>query len=171
MPVLEDGTVSAASQYVVNELTESMKMTHPMIGIVLSVQPSDSPDNLTSCITEDDRGWRHECSVLIVDNNSAPNLLLENVVIPPSSHSGLDNFDEDLPRGIDKDLITGEIIPANFSNIDFTDIDAEWCVVDFIGGTIDKPYIQNWWYHPRNNYDPATCGKAGSGPKTLEQVI
>jgi len=158
MPVLPDGSVTASAQYGDSIIDEDMLVTGSMIGLILSVNPSDNEDNLSSGVTSDDRGWRNECRVLIVDANSEPNLILENVVIPPSSHSGLDNFDEDLPRGLNKDLIGGMEVPEHFAGIDVSELDAEWCVVNFVGGSIDRPYIENWWNHPRNNYDQATSG-------------
>lgn len=169
MPLVSDGTVLSSANCTHPAVDEDMRMSHPMIGLILNVYPSDNENNLTATSKADDRGWRHECQVLVVDNNSDPYLLLDNVIIPPGSHSGIDNFDEDLPRGLGKNLVTGEAIPDEFEKIDVNSLDAEWCVVGFIGGSLDKPFIQNWWYHPRNNYDPATANEA-TGSTTLDQV-
>jgi hypothetical protein len=157
---LPDGTVLSSSQFDHPEIGEDQRVSTPMLGIVLAVNPSDDPNNLTATATDDDRGWRHECSVLIVDNNGEPNLILENVSLPPGSHSGVDNFDEDLPRGLGQSLLTGKKVPEDFKGIDFNELNAEWCVLNYIGGAIDKPFVQNWYNHPRNTFDPATSGNA-----------
>jgi len=39
------------------------------------------------------------------------------------------------------------------------------CVVSFIGGRINQPFMLAWWPHPANSADPATAGVAG----TLQQ--
>lgn len=166
---LPDGTVEASSQYNFDEFEEDQRVYGPMIGLILKVSPSDDEDNLTSAdiFKSDSRGWRHECNVLIVDSNAEPNLILENVVIPPPAHSGIDNFSEDLPRGLTDKTLSGSVLTENFAGIDLNDLNAEWCVVNFIGGSIDRPFIQNWWYHPRNDHDLATTG---NGQGALQQV-
>jgi hypothetical protein len=142
-----------------------------MLGIVLNVYPSDHEQNASSTVESDDRGWRHECTVLALKGTTEIYMLLENVVIPPSSHSGMDNFDEELPRGLNaRSSVDGELIRENFFNISPYDLDAEWCVINFVGGSIKKPFIQNWWYHPRNKTDLATAKRAQQGTTTLKQV-
>lgn len=170
MPIIADGTVLSSSLCLHPAIDEDRRMSNPMIGIILEVYPVDTDDNLSNSFKSDCRGWRHECKVLVLENNAEPYLLLDNVVIPPSSHSGIDNFEEELPRGIGKELLTGGSVPKYFEKVDPNDLDAEWCIVNFIGGSLDKPFIQGWWHHPRNVFDPATAGKAKNGPSTLQQV-
>jgi hypothetical protein len=154
-----DGNIVSSSQIYFSSERRDRGIFSPMEGIIVEVKPSDDPDNLTSTVAVDKRGWRHECTVLIVDNNGEPNLLLDNVVIPPSTHSGTDNYEEDLPRGvvghIDKEQISEE-----WKQLDISRLDGEHCLVGFVGGSLDKPFIQNWWPHPANKFDPATSGQA-----------
>ena len=154
-----NGDVVSSSQLRFLTDTAYRRVFSPMEAIILSVQPSDSPDNLSSGVVSDSRGFRHECSVLVVDNNGEPSLILENVVIPPQSHSGINDFEEDLPRGVVEHVDKMEL-SENWKNLDWSRLDGEHCIVAFIGGSIDKPYIQNWWPHPANKHDPATTGAA-----------
>lgn len=130
----------------------------PMVGIILSVQPSDAKGNWTAENHPQLRGSRHECSVIAARNYGMPDSILHNVVIPPQRHSGMDNYEEDLPRGCSK-YLDGSAYKADFSDVDMTKLDGEWCVVSFIGGDQQYPYISNWWPHPHNNIDPATSGE------------
>jgi hypothetical protein len=36
-------------------------------------------------------------------------------------------------------------------------LDGDWCIVGFLGGNVDVPFIVRWWPHPRG-YDAATSG-------------
>lgn len=155
-----NGNVTSSSQLRFQSDNKFKTVYTPMEGIILEVKPSDDPDNLSSTIEwSDNRGHRHECTVLITDANSEPMLLLENVVIPPSKHSGMDDFEEDLPRGVSGHL-DKEKLSKNWAHIDLSRLDGEHCVVSFLGGSIDKPYISNWWHHPANKFDPSTTGQA-----------
>ncbi len=129
-----------------------------MVGIILSVQPSDAKGNWTAENHPQLRGCRHECTVLLASDLGMPDKLMHHVVIPPQRHSGLDNFEEDLPRGC-KYYVDGSAYKADFSDVDLTKLDGEWCVVNFLGGNKEYPYIANWWPHPHNNIDPATSGE------------
>lgn len=166
--LLPDGSIYSSSQLIHSEDLSDQELYSPMVGVILSVNPSDDVDNLAASVKEDQNSWRHECQVLIMDSNYEPNLILENVVIPPSFNSGVDNFSEDLPRGVIRSL-DGTKLSEHFKDHDTTRLDAEWCVVQFIGGSIDRPYIANWWHHPLNFHDPATSGQAVKG-QSLKQV-
>lgn len=154
-----NGNVITSSQLRFEDDDRYRHTTVTMEGIVVAVKPSDDSDNLSSNNTSDKRGFRHECTVLIVDVDGEPCLLLENVVIPPRQHSGIDDFEEDLPRGV-----TGHVdkqkLSANWKHLDWSRLDGEHCIVSFLGNNIDKPYISNWWPHPANKFDPATSGQA-----------
>lgn len=155
----DDGNIISSSQIYYDIDHADKNMAYPMEGIIIEVKPSDDPDNLTSTVATDKRGWRHECTVLIVDADGEPNLLMDNVVIPPKNHSGIDNYDEDLPRGV-TGHIDKEQLNAEWKQIDISRLDGEHCVVNFIGGNLDKPFIMSWWPHPANKFDPATSGQA-----------
>jgi len=166
---LPDGSIYSSSQLSLEEDLEDQRAFYPMVGVILNVNPSDDPDNLSAGVEgSDQKGWRHECRVLIMDANTEPNLILENVIIPPNSHCGVDNYEEDLPRGLLRSL-DGQKLSEHFKDHDITRLDAEWCVVAFIGGSIDKPFITNWWHHPLNFHDPASSGQALKG-NSLKQV-
>jgi hypothetical protein len=163
-----DGSVVSSSQLTVDDESLDQDITQSMLGIVLSINVSDSVDNLTAMLRDDGRGWRHECKVWVVDGNTESNLILENVIIPPPSPSGVDNFSEEIPPAILK-TTDGSKLAENFKNQDWSKLDCVWCVVSFIGGSIDRPYISNWWHHSGNYLDPATGGTALGG-NALKQV-
>jgi hypothetical protein len=63
-----------------------------------------------------------------------------------------------------------------FTEVDPGKLDGEWCVVGFLGGKIQDPFILCWWPHPANVYAPASSGfghpegKAEVPGKALKQV-
>jgi hypothetical protein len=158
------GNVISSSSLRQEAHDEFQNIAGPMVGMILEVQPSDVVANKTSSNSRTKRGWRHECTVMITMNAGGiePNLILSNVVILPARHSGVDNYEEDLPRGVSTKHLDNKEITEQYAKLDTSRLDGEMCVVDFIGGSIDFPYIQNWWPHPANIYDPATCGKESS---------
>lgn len=171
VPFDSTGHIISSSQVTTPDVQRKEQIHYPMLGIIISVHPSDHEQNSSATVTSDDRGWRHECTVLVVQGTREISMILENVAIPPQCHSGMDNFEEDLPRGLSYGAnVNGTIVRENFFNVSPFDLDAEWCVVNFIGGSIQRPFIQNWWHHPRNNKDLATAQKAKSGATTLKQV-
>jgi hypothetical protein len=165
---LPDGSVYSSSQLIHASDRADQSINTPMVGIILAISPSDDEENLTANVEQDQNGWRHECQVLVTDANNEPNLILENVVIPPPNHAGIDNFSEDLPRGKLRSL-DGKKLSDHFNDHDLSNIDAEWCVIQFLGGSLDRPYISSWWSHPLNKHDPATSGQAVKG-NSLTQV-
>jgi len=154
-----NGNVIGSSQLRFDSDDTSRHVYGCMEGIIVSVKPSDDQDNSSSANANDKRGFRHECVVLIVDADGEPNLLLEHVVIPPRQHSGIDDYEEDLPRGVLTHL-DKQTISENWKHLDISRLDGEHCVVSFMSGCIDKPFISNWWPHPANKFDPATTGQA-----------
>lgn len=157
-----DGTVISSSQ--VDPEEYDPKSYDPKIGVVVSIQPSDDVDNLSSAASKDGRGHRHECQVVVYDEDQQSNMLLEHVVIPPRNRSNYDDYDEDLPIGT-KGTLSKSDLPPNWKNIPITDLDGDMCLVQFIGGSRERPYISDWWPHPANRLDPATSGQA-----SLQQV-
>ena len=168
MTTCPDGTVVSSSQQT-SSIWEAGTRLYPMQGIVLSVQPSDAQHNICADSSSLRRGPRNECSVIVTGNFNDPDLWLNNVIIPPSSPSGIDNYSENLPRGCSKDLIDGIVYNPDFVEVDTSKLDGERCVVAFVGGRIDHAFIQCWWPHPHNNFDPATTGRAYKGG-ALQQV-
>jgi len=149
-----------------------LNLTRMMLGIVLDVYPADDERNRSSFQREDRRGYLHTCTVLVVQDGRGTYFPLENVVIPPDAPSGLDDYYERLPRGC-TGLVTGENWNNQLNHINPYDLDGDWCVVGFLGGSVDQPFVVRWWPHARNCFDPATSGTTnpnapGQG-KTLDQ--
>jgi len=148
------------------------RMRGSLLGVVLTVTPSDDPKNIYSTRVSDAHGSAHTCSVLIVEANSAASMVLSNVVIPPQHPSGLDDYCEWLPRPT-SNVTTGAELRSSLSETDPNELDGDWCVVSFLGGSLDAPYISSWWPHPKNFYDPQTTGNAyptdGGSPRALKQ--
>jgi len=148
-------------------------MKGPMVGVILEVYAADREENRTAQQSLTRRGFFHECSVLLVNTNSSSNLIMSHVVIPPGMPSGLDDYEEKLPRG-SANTITGQTLTSNMAGIDPHDLDGDWCVVDFVGGSLDQPFTSSWWPHPRNYYDAGTSGRGNAdtagNPRALDQA-
>lgn len=172
--VNHDGTpIQQAMTQDPDEYRDIYHLTRMMLGVIIEVYPSDNEDgNRTSIQTNDRLGFTHECDVLVVDDGQSSNLFLSNVVITPDAVSGLDDYYERLPRGSSK-LVTGDDFDAALHQIDPYELDGDWCVVGFIGGRLDQPFVVRWWPHAANRLDPATSGTgapdSGGNPKALEQ--
>lgn len=162
-----DGTVISSSQHVIEAWQEGTRMP-PLLGVILEVYPADQKKNFSAQQSSDLRGTRHECTVLATDYlGKQPDILIPHVIIPPMRHSGIDNFEEDLPRGCSK-LVDGSSYDSDFSGVDYSKLDGEWCMVGFVGGAFECPFIMGWWYHPSNPYDMASGG-VGYDKKALNQ--
>ena len=98
-----------------------------MLGIIISVQPSDDKDNMVAKSDQHNRGSHHECTVLAGPDLYFPDIFLQHVIIPPMKHSGMDNYEEDLPRGCTQ-LIDGSSWNPNLVGIDYGKLDGEWCL-------------------------------------------
>lgn len=145
-----------------------------MVGVVLSVTPADNGSLNRSAISkEDSRGSFSTANVLVIDDNSSDYQVYTNVIIPPTGPSGLDNFRESLPRP-SLAFTTGDSFEDSLSGIDPNLLEGDWCIVGFIGNTVDRPFIVSWWPHGVNVFDPATAGlgnvdENGNGT-TLKQI-
>lgn len=133
----------------------SLNFTKTVLGIILSVNPADNEANRSSYQSEDRRGYMHTCTVLVVEDGRSSHFTLGNVIITPDSRTGLDDYYERLPNGCSSQ-ITGQPWNNEINNIDPYKLDGDWCVVGFLGGSLDTPYILRWWPHPGNRFDPAT---------------
>lgn len=142
-------------------------MTRLMLGVVLDVRMSDSLANRSAQQRHDRLGFQHECDVLVLNDGSSSYMTMQKVVIPPRSPSGLDNYEEQLPRGC-TGLASGGEYNQELHRIDPYDLDGDWCVIGFVGGLLDHPFVLSWWPHSRNPFDPATSGEGQEG-NTLQQ--
>lgn len=159
------GNVSADGTPVQQSMTQdphdyrAQNLDRLMLGVVLSVYPADDEDgNRTAIQTLERRGHTHECTVLILNDGTSTYMQLPNVVITPNAPSGIDDYEERLPRG-SSCLTTGEELNSSMHQINPYDLDGDWCVVGYIGGQIDRPFVIRWWPHARNTFDPATSGR------------
>lgn len=149
-----------------------------MLGIILAVYGPDHPLNLSSRVAQLQNnssaasksplgiGSRSEARVLIINDGQDAVIDLPNVVITPNGNSGVDDFCEDLPRGCSI-MTDGSLFDQSLIGLDREKLDGDYCVVDFIGGRINQPYISRWWPHPGNHIDPATSGILSN--KVLQQ--
>ena len=147
-----------------------MNVNKLMLGVVLSVGTADSQLNRSSTQSVDRRGFAHEATVLIINGGAADYMLLKNVIITPDLCSGLNNYVEQLPRPstVTVDGTRDAAVDSSLHHIDPYELDGDWCVVGFIGSTLNQPFILRWWPHAQNAYDPLTSGLgnpdgAGSG--------
>lgn len=148
------------------------RMLAPMLGVVLNVYPADAAKNKSAQITQDRRGSYHACSVLVLGSNNSSQLILPHVTLTPDSATGLDNYCERLPRGSSA-LVDGENFEESLSGIDPYTLDGDWCIIGFLGGNIDQPFVMRWFSHPRNVLDPQSTGQGGldsnGTPRALDQ--
>lgn len=162
-----DGTTVQGGLTVAKGDYRDMHLNKLVLGVILDVYPSDNDMARSSQQTMDRHGYTHECTVLVVNDGSSAYMVLENVIITPDAPSGLDDYSERLPRG-SSTQVDGEALDSSMQHIDPYDLDGDWCVVGFLGGRIEGPFIVRWWPHARNVYDPATSGE-GSDGKALVQ--
>ena len=168
--ILPDDTVYPSSQ-LSHPAHSSIGMgVFPKIGIILTVQPSDAQGNQTADTHPQLRGSHQECTVLVCSDYGTPDTPIYNVIIPPQRHSGMDNFEEDLPRGSSQ-FLDGSAYNMDFSGVDTTKLDGEWCVVSFIGGNQQQPFLSHYWPHPLNNIDPATSGNTPAEGGALARIV
>jgi hypothetical protein len=158
--MLSDGTTLQSSITVDSADYVDQRMNVLFLGVVLNVYPSDSDKNRSGFQTTDRKGYRHECTVLVTDDGQDGYMVLDNVAITPDVPIGLDDYQEKLPKG-SSILVDGQDYDATLNQIDPYDLDGDWCVVGFLGGRIDSPFVVRWWPHARNSFDPATSGVAG----------
>jgi hypothetical protein len=154
--VLQSGLKSQKANYL-HEF-----ITHPVLGVVLNAYYADDPYNVGSS-SQGGRGkvGSHvEARVLVVNDGTDCQWILPNVVVTPNSGSGYDDYAEELPHGTSK-TIDGTAL--NLGQIDTVKLDGDWCIVDFVGGSIEQPFMVTWWPHPGNRVDPVTQNAAEQG--------
>lgn len=162
-----DRTVIQSSMTMLPEDYADLGVHTLMLGIILDVLPADRDSNRSAEQSEERRGFLHECTVLVVDDGTPSYTVMEHVLLTPDSPSGIDDFEERLPRG-STGLVTGDELETNLSGIDPHNLNGDRCVIGFIGGKIDMPFIVRWWPHSRNVLDVATSG-GGINEDTLVQ--
>lgn len=148
-------------------------MAYPVLGIVTNVFTSDDPLNSSAKTKQDLRGSHNEAEVLVINNGSSTFSILPRVMICPTSPSGADNFHEELPKPC-TNMLDGSPFNSNLQGIDITKLNGDFCIVSFIGGSINMPFISNWWPHPFNRQDSITtnteAGHLKQGPRYFKRV-
>lgn len=152
-----DGTPIQSAVLQQDSRYQHTAVTQLMVGVVLEVYPSDSYQNRSAWQRTDRRGQWHECTVLVLNDATGAYMRLKNVVILPVGPSGIDNYTEYLPRPSTK-LVTAQEYNNSLHVVDPYELDGDFCVVGFIGGSIDQPVLLSYYPHPRNTLDPATSG-------------
>jgi hypothetical protein len=133
------------------------RMTGFMLGVVMDVQLSDGGRNRIAKQFADQRGFIHTATVQVIDDGTPCNFPLPDVLITPDSRTGVNEYSENLPRATSC-LTHGEDYNDHGHKIDPYALDGDMCVIGFLGGRLDSPFIARWWPHPKNTFDPATCG-------------
>lgn len=152
------GTPVQQSMTMDGSLYDGRSMNTVMMGIVLSVFHSDDPNNESAIRTSSQHGFLHQCSVLVINDGYGSNMLLNKVYILPDQISGVDDYYEQLPKGCTRSL-TGQPFNSNLLGLDPAQLDGERCLISFIGGNIDQPFILKWFPHPQNVFDTQTTGQ------------
>lgn len=151
----------------------ALDSTKTYLCVVLDVQMADALGNRVADQYGDRRGFLHTCTVRVIEDGSGGGSGdIPNVVITPDRRTGVLDYYEDLPRPTTSSVF-GDQLDGEHHGVDPYSLDGDWCIVGFLGGHIDSPYIQRWWPHARNVFDPATSGEgspdfAGNG-QSLEQ--
>ena len=157
---IQDGTgeVYQSCMMIPKTATRASNKVRDELGIVLDVRVSDDKDNRFTSQFEDAVSSMHVARVLVVeDGHASCYTMLNDVVIPPNQPSGIDNYEEFLPRGSSA-YLSGQVYDTSLQG-DVHDLDGDWCVIRYIGGSSARPYIASYWPHPRNVFDPQTSGQ------------
>lgn len=152
-----DGTIRQSAHQANPHDYAHERLYAPVVGVILRVHSSDDPFNPSAKVQQDQRGYMTTVDVLVVGHGNDNPWLVPNVVVLPSGASGVDDYQEEIPNGCSQ-MIDGSQYDPTFSGIDITKVDGDWCVIGFIGGSIEQPVMLSWWPHPGNRSDPATAG-------------
>lgn len=166
-PITLDGTIRQSAHFMNTQDYSRERMTFPVLGVVLNLHSPDSDKNASAIPKEDQRGYRWEATVLVVADGYDTPWMIHHAVVLPQGPSGMNNFQEALPRPSSK-MVDGSQFTHSMSRIDWKKLDGDWCIVQFIGGQITHPIITHWFPHPSNVVDPATAAKVEG---TLQQAF
>ncbi|NJL53738.1 hypothetical protein HC928_00435 [bacterium] len=147
-----------------------LNTTKAVLGVILEVHPADSDSNRSAFQRDDRRGYLHTATVLIVQDGRGSYFTLENVIITPDAACGLDDYYEHLPRPSTVQ-VNGQTFNSQLNRIDPYTLDGDWCVVSFLGGNLDQPFILRWWPHSRNPFDAGTSGSRNPNSQNSQQTL
>lgn len=151
-----DGTIMQSGLSSNPDDYEDERICYPVVGIVLNVRFSDDPTNATAIPNSSQRGYVATCDVLVTSSGSDKPWIIPNAIIVPRGRSGIIDFSEDLPRPCSQTIDGSKFATSGVQ--DYSLLDGDYCVVEFIGGALTQPFMVCWWPHPGNNFDPATLG-------------
>jgi hypothetical protein len=145
------------------------RIDHPVVGVIWRVSVADDPLNVISGEYADGRAYAATAHVVVVDDGTQNTWEIPQAVLPAPGPGGWSNYAEWLPQGCTQAVDGTDF--RDVSVVDYSLLDGEWCVVQFIGGVVTKPVVTGFLPHPRNRLDPATGGwrdgtleQAGRGP-------
>lgn len=136
------------------------------IGIVLSVQYANSPDNqafLQALESEENAGEKKgsyiECTCLVTTMGRTCSFVLPNCVIMQGKSSLLGrrkgdraDFTEDIPNGC-----TPDELDSFFANsVGTDDLTGDRVIIGFVGGNLQSPVVLGWLPNPKNRKDAGT---------------
>lgn len=162
MAYQEDGSVLQTGLQRFDEDHHHESINYPVLGIVLNVYFSDDHRNSSAIPKSNFRGSHAEARVLVLNDGKDATWIIPNVVILPRGSSGIDNFYEELPRPATKHVDDSPLESKGIQT-DYYRSDGDFCVVGFIGGNIEQPFMLGWWPHPANTRDPATENRTDQG--------
>lgn len=154
-----DGTVQQSSHDWDPADYRDLDISYPVLGLVLAVYAPDHPQNNSSLKNADQRGSYWEADVLILNNGLVGDDIIPHVVIAPNGPTGAWDYCQDIPTPCSQ-MLDGSEYRGTLSNIDVDKLDGDRCVVQFIGGKYNQPYMSSWYPHPANVTDPSTGGFA-----------
>lgn len=155
-PVQQSLTVDTA------DYTVSYHHFRPVLGIILAVYPADDPNNPSALGQSDQRGFCAMAKVLVIQSGSSSMQILDNVVITPDRPMGMDNYVESLPTPTTA-LIDGTPFNEQLFEVDPMMLNGDRCIVSWLTGAADMPFVLRWWPHQRNTTDPQTSGRGNPG--------
>ena len=131
------------------------RINYPVVGVVLDTFCSDDTLNTLAGVYQDGRASSCQARVMVIQDGSNQPWILPNVTILSNSGTGEDDFSEEIPKGT-TGTINGSELRADFRDMSPIQLNGDWCIVQFIGGSIHQPVMMNWFPHPANRKDALT---------------
>jgi hypothetical protein len=153
----EDGSIMQGMHSWNEEDYLDNRINYPVHGVVLAVYPPDHPDNSSSMVSSDQRGFFWQADVYVINDGLDGHVVIPHVVIPPGGVSGVYDFNQDIPNPTTQ-MLDGSKFDPTLSNIDPDKLDGDRCLVQFIGGKQSQPVLTHYMPHPANRDDPSTGG-------------
>lgn len=157
-----DGSVLQSGMRFYEANHEHLRMYHHVVCVVEQLFFSDDSRNQSAISKADFRGTRCEADVICLNDGKDAYWRIPKVAILPRGSSGVDNYYEELPTPSTQ-MIDGTVLDSQGKLVDDFKLDGDFCLVGFVGGNINQPYLLSWWPHPGNQVDPATDDRVDQG--------